>query len=340
MSRDHLVEFLQGEGKIRFEEQFHRKFYFLKHYEPGKLNGFLKLAGISREVDDELILENLGVAEKINDVLKMKNAGVLFFSKSIELLLEHATITCCVFDGIEQVDVINRKDYQDGAIANIDFAMHFVKQELRVRYEMTGEPKRKEIYEIPLEANREAIVNAVSHRDYFQYGAHTTVYIFDDRIEIGNPGGLPKGLSPEEFGKKAVRRNQIVASLLQRVNLAENLGTGILKIKRLLKGAGCPVPEFEFGNFFTIILKKTAHISQTTTNDGGLNGGLKTPLLEVYSIIVKNPGVKVKELQENLERPVNTLEKQIRKLVSMGIIEHRGSKKTGGYYAIPPGNIQ
>ena len=85
-----------------------------------------------------------------------------------------------------------------------------------------------------------------------------------------------------------------------------------------------------------IILKRTTHISKTTINDGGLNGELKTPLLEVYTVIVKNPGVKVKELQENLERPVNTLEKQIRKLVLMGIIEHRGSKKTGGYYAMIP----
>jgi ATP-dependent DNA helicase RecG len=130
--------------------------------------------------------------------------------------------------------------------------MHFIQQELRVRYSMTGTARRKEIFEIPVDAIREALVNAVSHRDYFQYGSHTTVDIFDDRIEISNPGGLPKGLSEAEFGRKAVRRNQIIASLLQRVNLVENMGTGIGKIRRLLKEAGCAEPKFEFGNFYTI----------------------------------------------------------------------------------------
>ena len=80
-------------------------------------------------------------------------------------------------DGTERIHVINRKDYQEDLITNIDYVMHFIKQELRVRYEMTGRPQREEIYEIPMDAIREAVVNAVSHRDYFQYGAHTTVEV-------------------------------------------------------------------------------------------------------------------------------------------------------------------
>ncbi|MFH1910760.1 MAG: ATP-binding protein, partial [Pseudomonadota bacterium] len=221
------------------------------------MNAFLKTAGISREIDDEIILENLGVAERIDNRLRMKNVGVLFFSRSIETLCEQATVTCAVFDGTERIHVINRKDYQEDIITNIDYVMHFIKQELRVRYAMTGRPQREEIYEIPLDAIREAVVNAVSHRDYFQYGAHTTVEVFDDRIELSNPGGLPKGLPPEEFGKRAMRRNQIIASLLQRVRLVENMGTGINKIRRLLKEAKCAGPRFDFGSFFTIVFPRT-----------------------------------------------------------------------------------
>ncbi|HED38675.1 MAG TPA: hypothetical protein ENI76_10610 [Ignavibacteria bacterium] len=117
----------------------------------------------------------------------------------------------------------------------------------------------------PIEAIREAIVNATAHRDYFFDGAHTTVDIFDDRIEISNPGGLPRGLNKENFGKKAVRRNQLIASLLQRVNLVENMGTGINKIKSLLKGNGNIEPLFEFNSFYTIIFKR---------ENGGINGGI------------------------------------------------------------------
>ena len=263
MTRDEIADFLQAEGKIRFEEQFHRTFDFTRHYDSQRLSAYLKIAGISHEIDDEIILENLGVAELVDDRLRMKNVGVLFFSRSIETLCEQATITCAVFDGTERIHVINRKDYQEDLITNIDYVMHFIKQELRVRYEMTGRPQRKEIYEIPIDAIREAVVNAVSHRDYFQYGAHTTVEVFDDRIEISNPGGLPKGLPPADFGKRAMRRNQIIASLLQRVRLVENMGTGINKIRRLLQEAKCAEPHFEFGKFFRIVFpphrKKDRH---------------------------------------------------------------------------------
>ncbi len=76
---------------------------------------------------------------------------------------------------------------------------------------------------------------------------------------------MPRGLNKENFGKKAVRRNQLIASLLQRVNLVENMGTGINKIKSLLKGNGNIEPLFEFNSFYTIIFKR---------ENGGINGGI------------------------------------------------------------------
>ncbi len=87
-------------------------------------------------------------------------------------------------------------------------------------------------------------------------GSHTVIEIYDDRIEISDPGGLPKGLSEKEFGKRAVRRNQIIASLLHRIDFVENMGTGINKIRTLLKKAGAPSPKFEFGNFYTIVFPR------------------------------------------------------------------------------------
>jgi len=169
MKRDQIIDFLYNEGRIRFEEQINKKFDFKKDYSPAKLAGYLKMAGITQNLDDETVLINLGVAEKVNNELKMKNAGVLFFSDSIQLLCEQATITCGVFDGTERFSILNRKDYTQDIITNIDNALHFVRQELRVKYEMTGTARRKEIYELPLDALREAVINAVVHRDYFLF---------------------------------------------------------------------------------------------------------------------------------------------------------------------------
>lgn len=350
MTRDEIVDFLQAEGKLRFEEQFHKTFDFARHYDPLRLNAFLKIAGISREVDDEVILENLGVAEEIDNRLRMKNVGVLFFSRSIETLCEQATITCAVFDGTERVNVINRKDYQEDIITNINYVMHFIKQELRVRYEMTGRPQREEIYELPLDAIREAVVNAVSHRDYFQYGAHTTVEVFDDRIEISNPGGLPRGLPPEEFGKRAMRRNQIIASLLQRVKLVENMGTGISKIRRLLREAKCAGPRFEFGSFFTIVFpraekkvdqgskpgattQETTQEPDRTTQETTQETGMATEEA-ILRLLREDPSITQRQMASQVGLTPDGVKFHISKLKEKGIIRHEGPTKKGRWVII------
>lgn len=74
MSRSQIIDFLQHEGKIRFEEQFHKIFNFEKHYNSSKLNGFLILAGITKNMNDMSILENLGVLRRSGDTNRMLNA--------------------------------------------------------------------------------------------------------------------------------------------------------------------------------------------------------------------------------------------------------------------------
>lgn len=69
--------------------------------------------------------------------------------------------------------------------------------------------------------------------------------------------------------------------------------------------------------------------------DGGLNGGLNGGLKLLLEVIKNNPGIRAKDTSELLEnRPVSTIEKQIRELINKGLIERRGSKKSGGYYAV------
>ena len=350
MKRDQIIDFLQFEGQLSFEEQFHKKFDFDRDYSSNKLTGFLKFAGITKNLDDETILINLGVAEKLDGKLKMKNAGALFFTETIQLLCEQATITCAVFDGTERVHILNKKDYAQDIITNIDNAIHFIKQELRVKYEMTGSARRKEIYELPLGAIREAVINAVVHRDYFLKGSHTVIEIFDNRVEISNPGGLPKGLSEKDFGKKAVRRNQIIASLLHRIDFVENMGTGINKIRSLLQEAKAKPPQFKFGNFYSIIFPRVAKnttekqrskdgidtevirndfgtISERFRNDFGKN------VLAALQLITENNYITADEIAKKLNKSSRTIELYIDKLKKKGVIIRKGPK-LGGYWQV------
>ena len=81
--------------------------------------------------------------------------------------------------------------------------------------------------EYPTAGLREAVTNAVMHRDWWEVGANVFVEVYSDRIEVSNPGGLPPGLTREELGKRSVRRNPLIADLLHRINYIEKAGTGI-----------------------------------------------------------------------------------------------------------------
>lgn len=92
--------------------------------------------------------------------------------------------------------------------------------------------QRKKKYTIPKEAFREALANAVVHRTW-DIDARIKVSMFDDRIEISSPGGLPRGLSEEEYlnGQVSIFRNPILSNVFYRLNIIESFGTGIIKIK-------------------------------------------------------------------------------------------------------------
>jgi predicted HTH transcriptional regulator len=117
--------------------------------------------------------------------------------------------------------------------------------------------RSEEVPEYPMRALREAITNAVMHRDYFEMGANVFVEIYDDRIEVTNPGGLPKGLSRSELGTRSVRRNQLIADLLHRIGFIEKAGTGIHRMQDEAREHKCPAPQFTANGFFTAIFRPT-----------------------------------------------------------------------------------
>ncbi|HXK50839.1 MAG TPA: ATP-binding protein, partial [Clostridiales bacterium] len=179
------------------------------------------------------------------------NAGILFFAKDLSKFYRHAKITCALYKGIEKNRVLDRKDFNEDVVSNIDKAMLFLGQHIPVRYEFDGSPQRKEFYQVPLEALREAIINAVCHRNYFEYGANIMVEIFDDRIDITSPGGLVPGLTEKEFGTKSVLRNPNIAALFHRIEYIEQMGTGINRMQGQVKEYGLNPISFSFTGFVT-----------------------------------------------------------------------------------------
>lgn len=101
-------------------------------------------------------------------------------------------------------------------------------------------------------------------------------------------------------------------------------------LKQEVEKAGLPEPIFHYNYFFAVEFTRMEKVEKSSEKYRveGLNEGLKS----VLSIIIKNPGIQAKQISEILNRPIKTLERQIKILSEKSLIERKGSKKTGGYW--------
>ena len=157
------------------------------------------------------------------------------FGESISIILKRVTFEHeSVLEELEKAVRIYRDYYQYEEIQGIE---------------------RKKVEKIPEKAFRETIANALIHRTW-DVNAHIRVMMFDDRIEISSPGGLPTGISEEEYlkGNVSILRNPILGNVFYRLHIVEILGTGIVRIQEAYKYSD-KKPVFEiFDNSINVIL--------------------------------------------------------------------------------------
>ena len=260
LSRDEIRDFFRAEGEILFDLSPCPRFNYPEDFDQDKFDAWLRLSGITaRSVEDVLV--NIEVAERAGERLVFRNAGVLFFAKNVRHFFSEAYITCLLGRGTDKVHILDRKDFDGGIVADIEDAMRFIERNTRLAYRIEG-LRRQNIPEYPMEALREAITNAVMHRDWFFHGANVFVELYADRIEVISPGTLPKGVTLADLGHKSVRRNPLVADLLHRIDFIEKAGTGIRRIRDGAKAVDCPEPAFEAGNFVTVTFRPNPEVRQ------------------------------------------------------------------------------
>ena len=249
LSTEEIREFFNKERKILFDEATNIEFGFQNGFDKKKLDNFLARAKISRVIPERDILKNIGI---LADDGKFKNAGVLFFCKNVSQFIPQAIVTCVLYKGKDKTYIIDKKDFDEDIISNYENSMKFLYTHLKIIYRIEGSGPRKEIPEVPEESLKECLINSLAHRDYLENGARVQVDIFDDRVEISNPGGLI--IKEEEFGKRSLSRNPLLFSLMQKTDLVEQVGSGINRIREAMKRAGLKAPAFEFGKFFAVTL--------------------------------------------------------------------------------------
>ena len=150
------------------------------------------------------------------------------------------------------------KVIQGTIIEQVPEALNFIRRHINVAAKITGEPAREDVWEYPRKALREAIINAICHRDYEDTG-NVQIRIFDDRLEVWSPGMLPPGntLQSLKGHHESKPRNGLIADCFFLIKYIEQWGTGTNRIISLCKEAGLPAPEFaEQAGCFIVTFKR------------------------------------------------------------------------------------
>jgi ATP-dependent DNA helicase RecG len=216
---------------------------------------YLRRTGMKLSTPLDDLLKNLGMPETSSGYC---NAAVLLFSKRPQSSLIETEVKCGRFEGTDSVNFLDERTIEGNILSQLDESLAFVRRNTRQAIRITGKPEREIVPEYPDEAVREALINALCHRDYASVGT-VQVRIYDDRLEVWNPGRLPPDLSIEALYRQhaSYPRNPRLAHALYRARLIEHWGTGTLRIVEACRGYDLD-PEFlcQTGCFITRLKKK------------------------------------------------------------------------------------
>ena len=214
---------------------------------------FVKLATnrgrLTEEATSYSVEEILKHLDLINNN-KLTNAAVLLFGKNPQKLFKKSTVRIGLFKGCTEELIIGDKTISGNLFKQFQEAETAIKSFINVRYEIK-DFIRDDIWDYPLVAIREALLNALIHRDYFDNNSDIQIKIFDDHIWFYNPGDLYGGLTIEQLKSNhhpSKARNSLIMDVIYRAGYVEQFGTGIKRMAQACINQGLPVPNFELSN--------------------------------------------------------------------------------------------
>lgn len=202
----------------------------------------------------EEALYKRGCLTKKGNRYRPTNAGLLLFGREPERFFRFSEIIVVRYAGREMSDEFLREDIRDTLPEQIRRAESFLVSNMSKGVRLVR-LERQERTEYPVEAVREAIVNAVAHRDYSIRGEGIRILMFSDRIEFYSPGRLPGHVTLDNIVEERFSRNEVIVQVLADMGFIERLGYGIDRMIQLMLDHGLPAPVFqETANGFQVTL--------------------------------------------------------------------------------------
>ena len=217
------------------------------------------------------LLRGLGL---LRDGVLLRAAAVLFgTTERLEFEMPQCLLRVARFRGTDRMEFLDNRQFNGNAFTLLANAERFLRDTLPIagrfeqdRFERIDEP----LY--PPLATREALANALCHRDYSIGGGSVGMAVYDDRLEVTSSGSLHFGLTPEKlFGPHESRPwNPLIARTFYRRGIIEEWGSGTLKMAELTSSAGLPVPEIEDdGGAVTVRFRHGRSVPQRRSDEAG-----------------------------------------------------------------------
>lgn len=264
---------------------------------------------------------------------QLTNGAFLLFGKKQDTYLSDAVLRIGRFkDG---ATIIGDRWIDGNLFHQLSDGEEALRNFINVRYEISGEtPERKEHWDYPLPALREAIMNALVHRDYFRKNEQIMIKIYDDEIWFHNPGSLPKGLSIEQLKAQpqSIPRNPLIARIFYLAGYIERYGSGIQRILTSFADAGLPEPEFRTDGWSLSLTMRKDLFTEEYLAQLGLN----ERQVKAVMYVKKNGRITNKEFIALTPQKVTgkTASRDLKGLCDFGILAQIGTTGKGTYYIL------
>jgi predicted HTH transcriptional regulator len=242
--------------------------------------------------------------------------GMLLFGKDHTRYFPDAWVQVGRFRGTDKSRIDDNAEIRLHLVPSVEAAIAFVEKHAFHGAEI-GAVRRKERWSLPPAAVREAVINAIVHTDYAQRGAPIRISIFDDRLEVENPGLLPFGLTVEDLRRGISKlRNRVLGRVFHELGLIEQWGSGIQRMTAACRDAGLDTPALEeIGTRFRLTL-------YTTPSGPPETDAVDQSILEALSA---EDGLSTRQIADAIGRTPRTTRTRLIKLVDRGLVREVGT---------------
>jgi len=223
-----------------------------------------RLTSLSLQDPVNVILSKIGLMTD----KKLTNGAILLFGKNPQKYFINLSVRIGRFK--TETTIIDDKWATGNLFQQFEETENILKQLISVKYEIK-DFYRTDIWDYPISALREVVLNALIHRDYFNIANFILIKVYDDRIWFHNPGGLTEGITIEELKEQhgSFLRNPLIAKVFYLAGLIEQYGSGTVRMVEWMKEAELPEPEYKEGKGgFSVYFYKDAYTEENLRKMG------------------------------------------------------------------------